>query len=878
MLPRLLALLATLAAPVPSETEAPVRLIGEVTVDAGPEEAARIARYVELRPGMELRAEDVRHMVELIHATGEYADVQVDARPHPQGVEVVVRPVAAPLMEQLRVKGDGPYSAREVRRITRLRESEALWPARLERAAADLRGALAEQGYAQARVHGVSEPAAGPATAVFTIAAGERQRVRRTTVTGVEPWLQAVLFHHARPRPGEPWVRALSEKAAESMRRALVKRGRWGARVVAAAVPAGPQVDVAFSVTAPGVTRVEIRGAALPDGVREAVVKILREGAVQADALEEASERIEDAFERRGHRQVSVRHSQVAREHEQVIEYVVEPGPAAVVGSVRVATDEAGGLEELLTTRPGVPLVERALAEDVRALQRELEARGYARATVQLEVPEGAGAVPVVFRVREGARMVVGSVKVESPLPAPPGAAPRELRLRAGQPYRVADLARDNATVLTAYRDGGHPQAEVVPEVTVSADGGRVDVVLRVRPGPGIVVDHVVIGGLTRTSESVVRRELLLKEGDPLGLQKVLESQRRLAALGIFERVSISELDPETPGRRSLLVAATEAPLTTVAYGVGFAERDWIRGSVEVTRRNLFGMDRSVSTFARVSFKGSRLLTTFREPYLLGRRQELFLTGFREEEDRESFDFIRWGGIAQTAHALRPGWSLILRYTYQHTSSFNIENPDEVGREFTSSTLSGPSTSVVLDTRDDPLDPRRGRFVSADLQLSHEWLGGDSFAKGFFQAATYERLAPRAVLAVSGRVGVARTFGLGDSLLLPRPDRFYAGGDYSLRGFRIDAVNPLGGNALLLAGVELRIDTWRQFSTALFAEAGNVFPLVSRMDVADLRYTAGVGLRYRSAFGPLRVDWGHKLDRRGDEKPWRLHLTIGHAF
>jgi outer membrane protein insertion porin family len=134
------------------------------------------------------------------------------------------------------------------------------------------------------------------------------------------------------------------------------------------------------------------------------------------------------------------------------------------------------------------------------------------------------------------------------------------------------------------------------------------------------------------------------------------------------------------------------------------------------------------------------------------------------------------------------------------------------------------------------------------------------------------------VLALSARLGLARTFGLGESLLLPRPDRFYAGGDYSLRGFRIDAVNPLGGNALLLGGAELRIDTWRDFSTAVFAEAGNVFPLVSRVDVRDLRYTAGVGLRYKSAFGPLRVDWGFKLNRRDGESRSRLHVTIGHAF
>jgi outer membrane protein assembly factor BamA len=387
-----------------------------------------------------------------------------------------------------------------------------------------------------------------------------------------------------------------------------------------------------------------------------------------------------------------------------------------------------------------------------------------------------------------------------------------------------------------------------------------------------------VVAGLEHTKETVVRRELTLKEGEPLGLDRLLESQRRLAALGIFQRVSVAEIDPESRDQRSLVVQVEEAPRITVAYGIGSAEGDPLRGSVEVTRRNLFGMDRSLSSFARVSFKGSRFLTSYREPFLFGRKQELFVTAFREEEERAFFDFERYGGFVQSARQLRPAWNLIARYTYQRTDAFNITSPGQVGREFAFSTFSGPAGSVVNDTRDDPLDPHRGRFVSADLQFSHKVLGGDSFLKGFVQGALYERLNARTVLAVSGRVGLARTFGLEESIFLPRPDRFYAGGDYSLRGFETDAVDPLGGNALVLAGAELRFDVGKSFQTAVFSDVGNVYELVSELDLSNVRASAGVGVRYRTAFGPVRVDWAFKLNRRQNESASRVHLTIGHAF
>jgi len=115
-------------------------------------------------------------------------------------------------------------------------------------------------------------------------------------------------------------------------------------------------------------------------------------------------------------------------------------------------------------------------------------------------------------------------------------------------------------------------------------------------------------------------------------------------------------------------------------------------------------------------------------------------------------------------------------------------------------------------------------------------------------------------------------------LRLPLPERFFAGGDYSLRGFDVDAVAPEGGNALVLGGAELRMDVGHSISVAAFGELGNVYPLVSDVDRHNLRYTAGLGLRYRSALGPLRIDWGYKLNRRPGESPSRWHFTIGHAF
>ena len=871
-----LVLAALLAGTAPDPPAAPI--VASVRIEGDPSDQARLTRFVEIKPGQALDPELVRHVVELFYATGEYADVVVETTPVAGGVEVVFRPVKAPLLAEVRVEGDHLVKPDVARRMARLRPREPLWPARLEQAARDIALALAERGYLEARVSESILPTDAGADAVFTITAGPRVRVGSARVEG-PPAVMAILEPDIRPHVGDSFRREQSEAAAQHMRKDLARLGYWRAAVTVAEAydPSAGIMGLVFRVDPGPLVDLEVRGLS-ETRLKGRIRDLLKEGGLQSDAVEEASDLLEDEARRLGHRLAHVSHHEEQRGPRLVLVYDVEAGPRAHVASVRVEGEGTEGLETVLKTRPLEPLVEATVAEDARALTRALEDRGYPAARVDAEVPDGGGDLPVVFRARAGPLTRVTSLRVESPEPLPAESAPQELRLREGGPYRVSDLARDRDTVLSAYRNSGYVQADVVPEVTFSEDRAEATVLLRVVPGAPTTVDHVVITGLESTRDVVVRRELAVKEGEPLALDRVLESQRRLSALGLFNRVTITEMDPDSPLRRSVVVRADEGPLTSVSYGLGYSENEKLRASVDVTRRNLFGMDRRLSIFARASFLGFRMLGTFREPYLFGRKQELFFSAFREEEDRISFDFIRTGVTLQTARNLSRKWSLILRETYAETRTFNTtEDCLAFGREFCPGTISGPSASVVYDTRDDPVDPHRGNFVLNDLLLSARVLGGNTLVKGYLQAASYQLLTADTLVAFSGRLGLARTFGE-EQLLVPKPDRFFAGGDYSLRGFGVDEVLPDGGNALILGGVELRRHVLGAFWAAAFAETGNVYPLVSQMSLRDLRYTAGLGLRYKSAVGPLRFDWGYKLDRRPGEKPYHLHFTIGHAF
>jgi outer membrane protein assembly complex protein YaeT len=883
--------LSLLAPALAAGAEPQPPLVVSWRIEAEPALAERLRAYVTLEQGKPLSATEVRRSVELLVATGELEDVVVDSLPEAGGVAVVFRPIAAPRMTDLQLRGDRVIGAKQVRLLTRLRWDELLWQSRIDEAARDVAVELGRRGYLEARVTGVVQRAPSGAAAVFEVHAGPLARVEDLGIDGAPPETRPALLVHARPRRGEAWSGEAAQRAAEQMRRVLVERSRWRAQVeprelydpktasvkLRFVVDAGPRVSIGYRGTRPGADQ------------RRALERVVRQGGARAEALDEALDQLEQELHAHGHRSPSLRYVEERTPPDRLeIVYEVDAGAPAQVASLRVlGVDELDFELPRLETQPFTPLRDDRLERDAAALRRTLYELGFASARVEVDVPDGGGELPVVFRAEPGPKASVA--EVELAVPTDSDVTPPALLTQAGAVYRVSSIARDKAALLGAWHEQGYPRAEVEPRLEWSDDRRAVKVLFEIAPGARARIGEIVIAGLRQTRPEIVRRELGLQSGDPYSPARLLEAQRRLQGLGIFERVSVRELLSGSGETLPVVIEVREASRAAVAYGLGYAERDLLRGSVEVTVRNLMGMDRSLSTFARVSFRGSRLVATYREPRLLGRKQELFTTVFREEQERDGFDFVRRGGQLQGARSLSSRLTLITRLTYQQTDVFNVTVPlDEIDRQFRSSTFAGPSSSIVFDTRDDPLDPKRGRFLSADLALSDRLIGGDSFARSFLQAASFSPLRPRLVLALQGRLGLGRTF-REEPPRLPLPDRFFAGGDYSLRGFKTDFVGPLepgadgelhptGGNALLLGSVELRWSASPRLEIAGFSDFGNVYPLASDLDLRDLRSSVGVGLRYKSSIGPIRLDWGYKLNRRPGESAREVHVTVGHAF
>ena len=345
------------------------------------------------------------------------------------------------------------------------------------------------------------------------------------------------------------------------------------------------------------------------------------------------------------------------------------------------------------------------------------------------------------------------------------------------------------------------------------------------------------------------------------------------------------------------------------------------RGSFEITWRNLFGTNRSASVFSSLTLhpQGTkqqgvteyRVVNTFREPKVFNTQIDGLITLTLEQQFRSSFNFRRRSATAEATRRLGGGVSLIGTYQLQRTEVYNVTaDQNLIDRVFPNVRLSSFSVSALRDTRNDQIDPTTGEYFSAYGQIAARALGSEvGFFKSFFRASAF-RLLPHTrgiVLAGNTFLGLATGFpqqdATGRTIVdsngeptrdLPQSERFYAGGDTTMRGFAVDQLGvrhtpslasdtidangfPLGGNSELLFNVELRVPLWSRLGAHGFLDTGNVFRRAVDLDPGEFRSAVGVGLIV-NVLGPLRFDLGFKVHPQPGESPTAFFITYGRAF
>ena len=477
----------------------------------------------------------------------------------------------------------------------------------------------------------------------------------------------------------------------------------------------------------------------------------------------------------------------------------------------------------------------------------------------------------LTFTVDEGARYKVGDVDLVTELRNFDAEVLRDnINVTKGDWYN-ADYVTESVDSLTdALGDLQYAFAEVTPDIERNRDAKTVDVTFKIGESPRVFVERINVGGNLRTLDKVVRREFLLVEGDPFNKSKLARSEQRIRNLDFFETVNVSVAPGSAPDKTVINVDVTEKSTGEISIGAGFSTSDGPLADFRISERNLLGKGQTLSLATLIAGERSQVEVGFTEPHFLNRDLSAGFDVFhiqRDFQDESSYDQRRTGAAVRMGYPLSERWRQNFRYRFERNEITDVDNDasrfirDQEGERDTSAI----SQRLTYDSRDSTIFPTEGLIYWLDAEVAGA--GGDAqYVSGKTGANYYYPIFDQVVFNVLGEVGAIE--GYGDENVRIN-ERFYLGGS-TLRGFEDGGVGPrdgntsdsLGGNLFYRGSVEssfpLGLPEELGILGHLFSDFGTLYDLdesgAEIQDESSIRMSAGLGLSWRSPFGPVRVD------------------------
>jgi outer membrane protein insertion porin family len=576
--------------------------------------------------------------------------------------------------------------------------------------------------------------------------------------------------------------------------------------------------------------------------------------------------------------------------------------------------------------------------DNITALYQD---RGYEEVKVTPRTVDRELKIDVIFEIEEGRQTIVNDVKVSGNANVPDAqlTAPKGFELRSGAPYSPRKLAEDRNRISANYLNRGYLNVEVKAGLQPAQGNPHgVNIAYQITEHQLVRIDGVLYLGQVRTRLPLITKTADIASETPMRRLQLLEAESRLYDLNIFDWSSVGPRKPITDQTdEAELVKVHEAKRNQIAYGIGFevshrggniptgtvalpggggtiglngqqiapSQSTFAspRGIIEFTRRNLRGLAETASGSILLSRLDQKMLTTYGQPHFMGSSWSS-LSSFSIERNSENPLFT--AGLGDLSFQVervvshKTNTRLQLRYDFNKTDLSHLLVPGLVLPQDLHVHLSTVSGTLIRDTRDKPLDAHHGIFATVNLGITPTAFGSSAnFAKLFGQYAFY-RPVHGMVFANSIRIGLASPFA---GSFVPTSQLFFSGGGTSLRGFPIDEAGPqrlvpfcnvlqgqsgcvnvtvpVGGKQLFIANSELRfpLGIMKALGGVVFYDGGNVYSAINLSNFANnYTNTIGIGLRYATPIGPIRVDFGRNLNPVPGINPIQYFITVGQAF
>ncbi|MGH7453967.1 MAG: BamA/OMP85 family outer membrane protein, partial [bacterium] len=478
------------------------------------------------------------------------------------------------------------------------------------------------------------------------------------------------------------------------------------------------------------------------------------------------------------------------------------------------------------------------------------------------------------------------------------------LTIKVGDLLREADLRNSRAALTADLTNYGFPYANATSEVKRDAASQTAKVVFRVDPGRECRFGEVQVTGNKKIPQRVIREELPFVPGEIFSQRQLIEGQQRVYRLELFQSVTVRALaDALNDNKIPIEVRVREAPLRTLKAGVGYGTEDLFRATINFRRRNFLGGARRLEAESKYSdLEPGRIQARIFQPHFIDSKTTLIISPFylrHHEKIIRTREIIykqrSYGGELTAQRQLSLRTSGYLRYRLEdanvtpgnaktNTTTAQIEIPQAYKKASWGLGLSYNSSQPLFS-------PTRGHFRSLQIDYSgplseFRYLNVQfHYVKTVVEERFYHEIVPEwLVMAYRLQLGALEVLddALGRTAL---EERFYTGGSSSVRGWQRsqlgpeDNGTPTGGQSLLEGSVEPRFKIFGPFGAALFVDFGNVWTTSLTYKLEEIRYAAGLGLRYDTPIGPIRLDTARIINKQSSDKPrWEFYISVGQAF
>jgi outer membrane protein insertion porin family len=867
-----------------------------------------VSRMTGLRVGMPFSARSVQKTLKPLYQTGLFRDIRIEAEPSEGGLALKFIFVEKVFISKILPTGH-TFSRKKILQALNLREGEEFSAETWRKALSRLLNFYHRLGYfhPQITLNAIPQARKNTVNLEIKIQEGHRARLGKILFTGNRELPDVLLYFTLGVAEGYYEADEI-EKGLDKLNQLYQNRGYIQAII-------GPpelsydekkqEVSITIPIEAGIQIKINFKGKFEKQTFfwkrpLEDLLLIKEERSIDTNILEESRERLEKYFKDQGYlfaKVTYIREDQPDKERVEIT-FEIESGNPVLLMSIRFQGNQripAKELRKVVQTRSSgflIPHVveEKTIQDDIKSLVAYYRSQGFLQPQVQsaLTFNDKKDRASLIFQIEEGAQTLIDQIEFEGNVTFSDPELLEVSGLKPHMPYDIARAREAEFRILSHYSKNGYAYAQVSNTPEFEDEKQQVKLLYQITEDQPAFVGKIFLQGNTFTEDHVILRELLIHPNDPYDEERIRLSEQRLYRLGFLSEIRLNPTTEEKQYVRDLLLSVKERKAGAVEFGVGYGEVEQFRGFVEISHRNLLGTGRRLSLRSELSTIEEKYTLTYKEPWVFSLAMDGRAGLVYQKEELETFDRQTIGGTVGLDKSFSEQLKGSVQYQYEQNKCEDIEGvavltPEDQQRV----TVGSITPSLIRDSRDDPFDPTSGSVNGIIVKDAAKILGSESqFVKIILQSSWYRSLSQWLVFAVSGRAGIAQKFGVTEAIHCS--ERFFLGGRSTIRGYSQDGVGvpnqtlinlrPTGGNAMTLINSELRFRLLKRLGVVVFLDGGNVWVEYPDIQLSDFKYSTGAGIRFNTPVGPLRLDWGYKLNPELGESPSELHFTLGHTF